>query len=175
MLRQLLNYILEAPNEGDFTTQEVIERAVDRFNKMTLIGGVPITNYVEARPINNESIALVGADFTFFKLRLKDNGDYTALSLVQAQYPNFKVELEDNRAGFSTYVILAPDATVLADYVETVTSVLPECDECPEGFTLVDGLCTNTTEVEATWTEGNTCKASTEVYRITLADDEYWR
>lgn len=170
--KAVVKLYLEAPNEGDFTTQEVIEKAVDRFNKMTLIGGVPITNYVEARPINNESIALVGADFTFFKLRIKDNGNYTSLAMIQAQYPNFKVEREDNRAGFSTYVILAPANTVLADYVETVTAVLPECDECPEGFTLVDGLCTNTTEVETAWTDGDTCKASTEIYTITLADDE---
>jgi hypothetical protein len=164
---------LEAPNEGDFTNQEVIERAVERFNRMTLIGGVPITNYVEARPVNSEGIALVGTDYTFFKLTLKDNGDYTSMAFVQAQYPTFKVEREEYMGGYSTYVILAPAVTVLADYQETVTSTLPDCDDCPVGFTLTDGLCVSDGDpVETAWVAGDTCKASTETYTITLADDE---
>ena len=169
-----LKLYLEAPNEGDFTTQEVIEKAVERFNNMTLIGGVPVTNYVEARAINSEAIALVGTDYTFFKLTLKDNGDYTSLAKVQAQYPTFKVEREQYMGDFSTYVILAPAVTVLADYVEDNSYMLPDdCDECPGGFTLTDGVCvSDAAPVETAWEDGDTCKASTETYRITLADDE---
>lgn len=170
--KAVVKLYLEAPNTGDFTTQEIIERAVDRFNNMTLIGGVPITNYVEAKPINNQNVALTGADFTYFKLRIKDDGNYTSLALIQAQYPTFKVELEDNRGGFSTYVILAPTATTLTAYTQTITSELPECDECPAGYTLTNGLCVNTTTTTIAWTSGDTCKASTQIYTITLADDE---
>lgn len=163
---------IEAPNEGAFTNQEVIENAVDRFNKITLLGGVPITNYVEATPVNSEAVALTGADYTFFKLRVKDNGDATSLALVQAQYPNNEVKLESNEGGYSTYVILAPAATVLANYTYSAVSLVPGCD-CPDGFTLTDGLCvSDTVPASIAWTAGDTCKASSHVYTIILADDE---
>jgi hypothetical protein len=169
-----LKLYLEAPNTGTFTTQEVIEKAVERFNSMTLIGGVAVTNYVVAKPINNESIALVGTDYTFFKLNLKDNGDYTSLAKVQAQYPTFKVEREEYMSNTSTYVILAPTATVLTDYTDSNDYMLPDnCDECLGGFTLTNGVCvSDAVPVETAWTSGDTCKASTETYSITLADDE---
>lgn len=165
---------LEAPNTGDFTTQEVIEKAVERFNSMTLIGGVPITNYVEARPVNSEGIALVGTDYTFFKLTLKDNGDYTALAKVQAQYPTFKVEREEYMSDFSTYVILAPAATSLTDFTEDNSYMLPDdCDECLGGFTLTNGVCvSDATPATTAWVDGDTCKASSDIYTITLADNE---
>lgn len=163
---------LEAPNEGDFTNQEIVEKAVDTFNNMTLLGGVPITNYVEATPVNSESVALVGADYTFFKLFVRDNGDATSLALVQAQYPNNEVKLESNSGGYSTYVILAPAATVLADYTYSAFAQVPGC-ACPDGFTLTDGLCvSDTTPADIAWTEGDTCKASSQVYTLILADDE---
>lgn len=165
---------LEAPNTGDFTNQEIVENAVERFNKMTLIGGVPITNYVEATPVNSTSIALVGTDYSFFKLMIMDDGDYTSLGKVQAQYPTFKVTLEGNIGGYSTYTILAPTATTLADYETTLPSFVAECDECPDGFTLTDGLCVSDADPVATeWSPADdVCKVSTEVYTITLADTD---
>lgn len=171
--KTVVKVYLEAPNTGDFTNQEIFEKAVETFNNITLIGGVPITNYVEATTVNSESVALTGTDYSFFKLKIKDFGDYSALALVQAQYPNFTVKQENHEAGFSTYVILAPAVTVLAPYSETVTSLLPGCDECPDGFTLTDGLCvTDGDPVETAWVASDTCKVSTETYKITLADTE---
>jgi hypothetical protein len=162
---------LEAPNQGAFTNQEIVENAVDRFNNMKVFG-VPINTYVEASPINSESVALTGVNYTFFKLVLKDNGDATSLALVQAQYPNYEVKLESNENGESTYVILQPTATVLAPFSQTAVSKLPGCD-CPTGYTLTDGLCvSNSAAITKAWVAGDTCKASSDVYTITLADDE---
>lgn len=163
---------LEAPNEGSFTNQEIVEKAVDTFNNMTLLGGVSIKNYVEATPVNSEAVALVGADYTFFNLTLKDNGDATSLALVQAQYPNNEVKLETNSGGYSTYVILAPAATTLTPFRQTAVSQLPGCD-CPEGYTLTAGLCVSDADpITTAWVAGNTCKASSQVYTLILADDE---
>jgi hypothetical protein len=62
---------------------------------------------------------------------------------------------------------------VLAPYSETVTPLLPGCDECPDGFTLTDGLCVADGDpVETAWVASDTCKVSTETYKITLADKE---
>lgn len=163
---------IEAPNEGAFTNQEIIEKAVDRFNNLTLLGGVPVTNYVEATPVNSEAIALAGADYKFFKLSVRDNGDASSLALVQAQYPNNEVKLESNSGGYSIYVILAPTATVLANYTYSAVSLVPGCD-CPSGFTLTDGLCvSNTTPASIAWTSGAVCKAGSQGYTLILADDE---
>lgn len=164
---------LEAPNTGDFTMQEIIENAVKRFNEMTVIGGVPINNYVEAFPVNSKSVALTGANYSFFKLTIADNGDQTSLGLVQAQYPDQVVTRENFMGSFSTYTILAPTATVLAPYVTLTSSVLAVCDECPAGFTANgEDLCTQDAGVTTAWANSETCKVSTEKYTITLADDE---
>lgn len=163
---------IEAPNEGAFTNQEVIEKAVNTFNKLTLIGGVPITNYVEATPVNSEAIALAGTNYTFFKLNVKDNGDASSLALVQAQYPNNEVKLESNSGGYSTYVILATSITTLANYSYSAVSLVPGCN-CPDGFTLTGGLCVaDDTPADIAWTSGDVCKAGVEAYTIILADDE---
>lgn len=163
---------LEAPNEGAFTNQEIVEKAVDTFNNITLLGGVPITNYVEATPVNSEAPALSGTSNTFYKLYIQDNGDATSLALVQAQYPNYEVKRESNAGGYSTYVILAPTPTVLSNYVQTAVSQLPGCD-CPDGYTLTAGLCVSDADpIETAWTAGDSCFASTQVYTLILADDE---
>ncbi len=165
---------LEAPNTGSFTNQEIVESAVETFNKITLIGGVPITNYVEATPVNSEAVALTGTDYSFFTLMIPDNGDYSALALIQAQYPTFTVTADGSVGGYTTYTILAPSDTVLADYETTLSSFVPECDECPDGFTLTDGLCVpDAAAVAVAWsTPEDTCKVSTEEYKITLADKD---
>ncbi len=166
---------LEAPNgEAAFTNQEIVENAVERFNNMTLIGGVPITNYVEATPVNSEAVALTGTDYSFFTLMIPDNGDYSSLALIQAQYPTFTVTADSSTGGYTTYTILAPSDTVLADYTTTLSSFVPECDECPTGFTLTNGLCVPDAEAVTTaWSAPeDTCKVSTEDYTITLADKD---
>lgn len=163
---------LEAPNEGSFNNQEIIENAVETFNRMTLMGGVPITNYVKANAVNSLGTTPTGDAYTFFKLILNDNGDATSLAKVQAQYPNFEVKNEPTLGETSTYVILAPSATVLDDYETTIVSTIPDCDECPAGYTLVDGLCTNATVTEYAWVEGEECTASEDTYTITLADTD---
>jgi len=168
--KTVVKLYIEAPNTGTFTNQEIIEKAVARFNDLKLIGNTPITHYVEATPVNSESVAMSGADYKFFKLALKDFGDYTALALVQAQYPTYKVERESFLNNTSTYVILAPAATTLTAFTETVTSTLPECDICPAGYTLTNGLCVNTTTTTTAWTSGDVCKVGAETYTIVLAD-----
>lgn len=165
-----LQLYLEAPNTGDFTDQEIFERAVNVFNNMTLMGGVPVTNYVKASIVNSEAIANVGTDNSFFRLTLKDNGTEADKALVQAQVPGYDVKSEGNFGGATTYVVLAPTATVLPEFSEAVVSTIPDCDECPAGYTLVEGLCTSETVVKTAWEKGETCVSKTETYSITLAD-----
>ena len=165
-----LQLYLEAPNTGEFTDQEIFERAVKTFNEMTLMGGVPVTNYVKASIVNSNAVANTGTNYSFFKLNLKDNGDETSRGRVQAQVPGFDVKTEGNFGGTSTYVILAPTGTSIPDYTEKVTSTIPDCDECPTGYSLVAGLCTKNTTTTYAWEAKETCVAKQETYSITLAD-----
>jgi hypothetical protein len=167
-----VNLYLEAPNTGAFTDQEIVERAISTFNDLKLMGNVPITNYVKAKAVNSLAVAAVGTASTFFKLILTDDGNYSALAKVQAQYPDFQVKLEGSLGGVSTYVLLASAVTVLPAYVITTTSTIPDCDVCPEGYTLVEGLCTSIETSSYAWTPGESCTSSTEAYTITLADPD---
>jgi hypothetical protein len=122
---------------GEFATmQEAVENAVNVFNRMTLLGGVPITDYVDVVAVNSENVDIVGGTaFTFFNLTLFDAGDFTALGKVQAQYPSFQVvrsnRIDDEQ---SVYTIVAPSATVLADYTTSLAQILKGCEDCPAGY-----------------------------------------
>lgn len=235
------------------TMQEIVENAVAEFNRMTLLGGAPITDYVEAIPVNSENAALLGTtDFSFYSLTIVDNGDQTALARVQAQYPTYKV-VKTDRIGDeqSVYTIIAPSGTSLAAYVKSLSQILKGCEECPAGYaeltagvvysitieddgadvtTSIDdvpgfvtgtvvkignstngvgtytvvvdnaltnaeidtfkaanalkstavfdvagdvkALCENNTTTTTAWATGETCSAKSDIYRITVADDE---
>ena len=125
------------PLPGEFATmQERVEAAVRVFNNMTLLGGVPVTDYVDVVVVNSENEAIVGGtDFTFFNLTLFDNGDYTALGKVQAQYPAYKVVKTDRINDEQTvYTIIAPAGTSLNAYVTSLAQILKGCEDCPAGY-----------------------------------------
>lgn len=132
------------------TMQEIVENAVNTFNRMTLLGGVPVTDYVDAVVVNSENTAILeGVPYTFYNLTLFDNGDYSALGKVQAQYPTFKVVREDRINDEQTvYTILAPTGTVLADYVTTLAQILKGCEDCPAGYTEIEAGVVYSVEIE---------------------------
>lgn len=132
------------------TMQEIVENAVNTFNRMTLLGGVPVTDYVDVVAVNSENTAIAeGVPYTFFNLTLFDNGDYTALGRVQAQYPDFKVVRTDRVNDEQTvYTILAPSATVLADYSTTLAQILKGCEDCPAGYTELEAGVVYAVQIE---------------------------
>lgn len=156
---------LEAPNTGAFTMHEIIEKAVERFKRMELRGGVPITNYINITPVNSTNPATVsGQDHTFYRLTIADAGNHSALGLVQAQYPAEIVKRESYDAGMSVYVILAETGTVLANYTVSSIAILDaDCDGEPE---------VTPTAVSTAWVLGDTCTAIAKNFTIQLADDQ---
>ena len=153
------------------TTQEIVENAVKEFQRMTLLGGAPVTDYVDIIAVNSENDTVTGTGFSFRTLVVPDGGDSNAFALVQAQYPALKVVPQ--RKGNSTeYTVVVPVATVMADFTITAGGVLPECEECPANFTLTDGVCIADDDLTYSWETGNTCFAQTRDFTITVADDE---
>lgn len=158
---------LEAPNTGTFTMHEIVEKGVQRLKEVTLVGGVPITEYIDITPVNSANTTTVtGTDFTFYTLKVEDKGNHTALGLVQAQYPSLVVKRESfvpgtSTAGVSTYVSVGSAAP--ADYSLAVAALADaNCDGIPEKT-----VTTSTIE----WVAGATCTAVEEVYTIQLKDD----
>ena len=164
--KAIVKMTLSAPNTGSFTMQEVVENAVKRFNKETLLGGVPVTDYIKVTPSNsNNEVTVSGANYTFYNLTVKDNGRLSDLALVQAQYPGQTIKRTswDEAEGKTTYTILAPSGTSLANFVQTSVSMADaNCDGIPE---------TTSATVSTAWTTGTTCKAKVENYTIQLADN----
>lgn len=136
---------------GEFATmQEAVENAVKTFKKMTLLGGVPVTDYVDVVPVNSESGALTGnTGYTFFNLSLFDAGDSSALARVQAKYPGYEV-VRSNRVNDeqSIYTILAPTGTSLSAYTTSLSQILKGCEACPAGYTELPAGVAYTVQIE---------------------------
>jgi len=169
---------LEAPYQdadgnivaGEFETMhQAVENAIKVFNRMTLIGGVPITDYVDIIPVNSENVDIEdGVPFKFFNLTLCDNGDYTALGKVQAQYPDYKV-VRSNRINDenSVYTIIAPEDAEIEDYVTKLAQVLKGCDDCPDGYEELEGGFVYSVSLED---DGDDKKADVEALPEYVAD-----
>lgn len=73
-----------------------------------------------------------------FKLVVCDTRDGKALGDVQSQYPDDVVKRIGVQGASSIYEIVR-DANTTPDAFSTVdTALIPDCDECPTGYTLVD-------------------------------------
>lgn len=146
-----LKLYLENPINSPKTMQEIVEGEVERFNKMELLGKVPVTNYVKAYVVNSESVAPVGVDSAVWRIEVADEGDAVALGYVKAQYPNFKVVKEDRVEGKSIYsIITTPKAIVTAgSFVIGTTYVITTIGTT--NFTLI-GASANTIGVVFTAT-----------------------
>ena len=163
---------LEAPNTGTFTMHEIVEEGVKRLKNVTLVGGVPITEYIDITPVNSTNVSLATLQqndivSTFYKLTVKDKGNHTALGLVQAQYPTLVIKRESyipgaGEAGVSTYVVIG--STLPTAYSLSVASLADaNCDGIPE-------LTTTTSTIE--WVAGASCAAIQKTYTLQLKDDD---
>ena len=162
---------LEAPNTGTFTMHEIVEKGVERLKDVTLVGGVPITEYIDITPVNSTNAGYVsGTDFVFWTLELEDKGNHTALGLVQAQYPGLVVKRESFRpgtgtSGTSVYVVLLESTLGAPDDFDLVTGYVQDtdCNGIPD---------TEISKTALAWVEGKKCTAIEETYTIQLKDTE---
>lgn len=154
---------LEAPNVGAFTMHEVIEKAVERFKNIKLVGGAPITDYIDILPVNSSNPVTVGGlNQQFFKLTVNDEGRESDLGLVQAQYPLYEVKKLSHDAGKSTYVLIALEGATLANFTQVTVAIADaNCDGEPE---------TTPTTVSTAWVAGDVCTAISKNYTLQLSD-----
>lgn len=164
---------LEAPNTGSFTMHEIVEKGVQRLKNVTLVGGVPITNYIDITPVNSSNIsattlAVNDIPSTFYRLTVRDNGNHSALGLVQAQFPTLNVKRESYEpgtaaAGKSVYVVIS-GATAPSNYSLSAAVITDSnCDGIPNIGTPVTS--------SIAWESGSTCAAIQKTYTLQLKDD----
>jgi len=160
---------LEAPNAipGQMVSvnmEKIVQEGVERLKQVTLLGGVPITEYIDITPVNSSNPQTVtGTAYTFFKLKVQDAGNASALGLVQAQYPAHLVKREEFIGGVSEYVILAPSNTSLASFAQILSSQDSDCAGSPD--------CTDTV-TNIAWTAGEVGTAVAKTFTLQLADDK---
>lgn len=71
-----------------------------------------------------------------FKLTVCDTRDDVALGNVQVQYPNDIVKRIGVSGASSIYEIIRDTDSTPADFSNALNTIIPDCDECPTGYTL---------------------------------------
>lgn len=134
-----VQFQLEAPNQGDFTMQEIIEDAVERLKNYELLGQTKLTDYVDIITVNSENPNTVpnATAQVYYNLVIKDNGSYADLAKVQAKYPDLVIQRTDFSGEESTYTLIADSAP--DDYVVTFADKLKGCEDCPAGYDEIAG------------------------------------
>jgi len=110
------------------------------YNGRKTVGGQPLSKYVKVSKLVNCGTPS-GYNFTIcqkWNLSLLDNGTPQALGKVQVQYPGIKVERTARIDALSVYTLTLCDDKTPDPYVENGGTVIPNCTECPSGYTLVD-------------------------------------
>lgn len=121
--------------------QAITLEAIDRLKTKQLAGGKPVSEFVDITPVfscdNDVTNTLI--PFTYYTLEVCDTGDQEALSLIAAQYD--VPVIRTNRVGsISTYQILLRDSLGTPDaYAQTVASIIKGCEDCPAGYSEVEG------------------------------------
>jgi hypothetical protein len=122
--------------------QLIADGIVQDFSTKLLPGGSPVTKYVVASSVKNcgGSADLDLVPFYKHSITVPSCGRNGSLGAVQAQAPGFVITNEGTVDGYTTYSTIAGlDATggcvVPEDFVLNAGSIIPNCDECPDGFT----------------------------------------
>lgn len=119
----------------------IIEEMVARIKRRQLVGGRTVADYVDVTPViggcTTTDRTLI--PYVYYTLSVCDTGDESALAMIQAQY-EYPVIRTNRQGSNSTYQILVPDsAGAPADYDQTIASLIKGCEDCPDGYTEVEG------------------------------------
>lgn len=116
----------------------VAEGIIADFNSKKLVGGIPVTQYVQASKITNcgSPAALNFLAYCQWTTTVPDDGSSDALGEVQSQYPGFTVARLSYSGVFSTYGFYDSTCTTPTAFNLNYLNVIPNCTTCPSGFTL---------------------------------------
>lgn len=122
--------------------KDVVLEVVDKMRNHQLREGIYLKDLIDIHPILSCYTDLTPTiDANFFTLEVVDAGDVNALGQVQSQYAGYPVQRtkRDNTSMTSTYTIIITDESTPDDFVNYAANLKPDCETCPDGYTLVDG------------------------------------
>lgn len=126
---------------AEIDCKAVTLEVVNQLRNRQLTGGHLLTEYVDITPVfkcDNPTTPTT-VEYRFYEITVCDTGADNALAEIQYQYDS--PVIRTNRVGAkSTYQIFLPSLDgAPTDYSQTVTSLIKGCDDCPAGYTEVEG------------------------------------
>lgn len=132
-----------APNCESVDCNVIIDRFKAEFDKQKLPGGILLNKFVRLSPLIEcvTPPVITEVPFCVFCITVPDAGDNQALGLIQAAYPDLTITRTKREGILSTYSATAERVgetcadDLPADYVDEGSVVIPNCTDCPEGYT----------------------------------------
>ena len=135
-----------ADNCGDLVDCSLaVDAFIDEFNKRKIIGGEYLNKYVRVSKLTScdTPSGYPTTTCTKYQVAIPDNGDQAALGEVQAQYVGHTVTRFSRVGIISTYEVVYCSGSPGAFNAAT-SNVIPNCSDCPSGYTEVPELATFT-------------------------------
>jgi len=131
----------DTPQCQEQACQVVQQKIVEAVERDMYNNGIPITNFVKVSTVTSCDPALPEiedlVEFDYYQLTIYDDGSRNALGEVADQYPSFHVEQVARHGNQSTYQLTQlASAQAPAAYTSKSLAILPDCTDCPSGFTL---------------------------------------
>ncbi len=127
--------------EAGQTNQEVIQKLVKRIQEYKLPRSLKtVSDFIEVNIVDSTNAALAGTSYTFSTISVVDDGGSNILGDIQAQYPTYMVARTGRDGLTSTYTVLHPTGTSLADYSAVVVKAYVKgCAACLAGYSEITG------------------------------------
>lgn len=118
-----------------------ILKTIERIKNQPIAGGGKVGDFVEIHPIhscNEMEKTPVETDMNFYCMEMCDTGDAYALAQLKAAYPGLDIKRVGRHLSTSKYQVMKEGGKPSA-YTQKLSSIMKGCEECPGGYTKVDG------------------------------------
>lgn len=126
---------------GDTVNQELLADAfIKNFYEQRIYGNQKLSDYIKIEKVLKceTPSGYATTEYTKWQLTICDDGSLKALGIVQAQYPGLVVKKHSRNGSLSTYEIVKEGGTTPDAFNTEAITVVPNCAECPSGYTLQD-------------------------------------
>nr|DAW92269.1 MAG TPA: hypothetical protein [Caudoviricetes sp.] len=148
------DYILfdSCPGKPDVCTEcdpceevDVLAAVLDfikRVKNQPVAGGGKVGDYIEIKPIHfcdsNPAKEPVEIPMNFYCIEMCDTGDAYALTQLKAAYPGLDIKRVGRNLSTTKYQVMKQGAKP-ANYTQKLSSIMKGCEDCPSGYTEVEG------------------------------------
>lgn len=119
--------------------RKITGELIEKLRRRAVTGGHQLSDFVDITPVYSCEQGLAETPYQYHNIDVCDTGTDEALALIAAQYE--QPVIRTARVGStSTYQILLPQASgAPSNYSQTIASVIKGCEDCPSGWSAVEG------------------------------------